>query len=51
MYKLQENDQIVLRVQDNAFIPFDIRNIDYQKYLAWLAEGNEPEPADEPETL
>ena len=49
MYKLQENDQIVLRVADNAFIPFDPANTSYQKYLAWLQEGNEPEPADEPE--
>ena len=50
MYKLQENDHIVLRVADNAFIPFDPANTDYQEYLAWLSEGNEPEPADEPET-
>lgn len=47
MYKLQENDQIVLRVADNAFIPFDPANTSYQEYLAWLEEGNEPEPADE----
>jgi len=50
MYKLQENDQIVLHVPDYTFIPFDPANTDYQEYLAWLAEGNEPEPADEPET-
>ena len=30
-------------------IPFDPTNTDYQEYLAWLAEGNEPLPADEPE--
>ncbi len=37
----------VLRVVDNATIPFDQGNTDYQKYLEWVAEGNTPEPADE----
>jgi len=37
----------VLRLTDNAFIPFNLENADYQEYLKWLAEGNEPEPADE----
>jgi len=37
----------VLRVADNAFIPLDPANTDYAAYLAWLAEGNEPLPADE----
>ena len=54
MYKLIKNLQgqeiAIQRLSDNAFIPFDEANTDYQKYLEWLAEGNEPAAPDEPET-
>jgi len=40
----------IKRIADNAFIPFDPANTDYQAYLQWLAEGNEPLPADEGES-
>ena len=43
MYKLVL-PTTVQRLSDNAFIPFDGGNRDYQEYLEWLAEGNEPEP-------
>jgi hypothetical protein len=49
MYKLintPSGGQIVLRTTDNANIPFDPANTDYQAYLEWVAAGNEPLPAD-----
>jgi hypothetical protein len=50
MYQLTQGDTI-LRFADNAFIPPDPANTDYQAYLAWLDEGNTPEPAPEPEPI
>jgi hypothetical protein len=47
-YQLTSGDTI-RRLADNAFIPPDPANTDYQAYLAWIAEGNEPLPAPEPE--
>ena len=34
----------IIRDVDNAFIPADEANTDYQAFLAWIAEGNEPNP-------
>jgi hypothetical protein len=40
------DSECIKRLADNAFIPFDPANVDYQAYLAWLAEGNVPLAAD-----
>jgi hypothetical protein len=40
------SDRVILRVADNACIPFDPANTDYQAFLLWKSEGNEPTPAD-----
>ncbi len=53
-YKIQNHTDIdgngyaaaVLK-DDKWSIPFAEGNTDYQEYLAWIAEGNTAEPADE----
>lgn len=47
-YQLTISDMI-LRTADGVFIPPDPSNTDYAAYLAWLDEGNTPEPAPAPE--
>jgi hypothetical protein len=55
MYKLLPQQQtpsglvdanVILRIADNACIPFDPANTDYQEYLKWVALGNTPESAE-----
>jgi hypothetical protein len=40
--------QFVIERSDGTVIPFDEANTDYQHYLAWLAQGNQPLPPDAP---
>jgi len=53
MYKLGKpiiaggESKVVQRLSDETWIPFDLDNTDYQKYLEWVDAGNTPEPADE----
>ncbi|CAB4220865.1 hypothetical protein UFOVP1626_49 [uncultured Caudovirales phage] len=51
MYKLlngiSKSLVAIQRISDGAFIPIDPANTDYQAYLKWVAEGNQPEPAEE----
>ena len=36
----------ILRKEDNAYIPKDETNTDYQEFLKWKADGGVPEEAD-----
>jgi len=51
MYKLSPTfmgkQYSVIRTSDGACIPFDPANTDYQAFLRWCAEGNQPLPAEE----
>ena len=56
MYKLILNKPSTISIKgldcvyclsNNATIPFDPANTDYQAYLKWVSEGGVPLPADE----
>jgi len=42
----EEDTKNIKRIEDNAFIPFDPANTDYQEFLQWKADGGVPEEAD-----
>ena len=46
VYKTGAKADSILRKEDNAYIPMDSANTDYQEYLEWVAEGNTAEAAD-----
>ena len=48
-FYILNNETYIHDLENDVQIPRDPANTDYQEYLQWLAEGNEPLPADEPE--
>jgi len=48
-YKLFDNgiSKAIIKIEDNAWIPMDEANTDYQAYLKFLEDGGTPLPADE----
>ena len=56
MYKLYKTTDgkdaaMTVGVSPQVSFIFDPANTDYQAYLEWLDEGNQPLPADTPEQL
>ena len=43
-YTLTETPDIIVRDEDQAFIPADPDNIDYQEYCRWKESGGVPTP-------
>ncbi len=52
-YSAISGQQGIIRDNGDGSLTFflcDPANTDYQQYLKWLEEGNQPLPADEPQT-
>lgn len=48
-YQLRNGTEHIFQIDDQgniAAVPNDMANKDWQAYQAWLAQGNEPEPAE-----
>jgi hypothetical protein len=43
-YTNQISTETIKRLPDNAFIPNDPDNVDWQQYQVWLLDGNQPLP-------
>jgi hypothetical protein len=39
-YTHYSGSETIVKIDTREFIPMDPGNTDYQKYLAWVAEGN-----------
>lgn len=46
-FETEVRNDAIIRMSDNAFIPFDPANTDAQQFAKWLQDGNRPEPAEE----
>jgi hypothetical protein len=44
IFGTEVNPNIIKRLPDNAYIPSDPANTDWQAYQVWLSEGNTPLP-------
>ena len=50
-YTLTAQPNTIVRDSDQAFIPTDPDNVDYQMYLAWCEEGNTAKAYEPPSTV
>lgn len=46
MYKIINGTNLIQRIKDNAFIPIDLGNKDYQEYLKYIKDGGTTLPAE-----